>query len=140
MLWFLIAISCTDLVPGDFIHVIGDAHVYRTHIRPLQEQLQKLPKPFPVRIIMLNWDYARLDFQLIWKYITGWERLKFPLLIQFSYNLYHSSSYFTFISIADFEDKSWEEEYRFFCGSWFQTCRLWSSPEDRNENGGLDIS
>lgn len=61
-------------------------------------------------------------------------------LIQFSYNLYHSSSYFTFTSIADFEDKSWEEEYRFFCGSWFQTCRLWSSPEDRNENGGLDIS
>ncbi|KAG7010921.1 Bifunctional dihydrofolate reductase-thymidylate synthase 2, partial [Cucurbita argyrosperma subsp. argyrosperma] len=37
-----------DLAYGDFIHVIGDAHVYRTHVRPLQEQLQKLPKPFPV--------------------------------------------------------------------------------------------
>ncbi|CAM8974257.1 unnamed protein product [Rhodiola kirilowii] len=37
-----------DLVPGDFIHVIGDGHVYRTHIRPLQEQLKKHPKPFPV--------------------------------------------------------------------------------------------
>jgi dihydrofolate reductase/thymidylate synthase len=43
--------SCADLVPGDFIHVIGDAHVYHTHIRPLQEQLHKLPKPFPVSII-----------------------------------------------------------------------------------------
>ena len=39
---------CTDLIPGDFVHVIGDAHVYQTHIRPLQEQLRKLPKPFPV--------------------------------------------------------------------------------------------
>lgn len=40
-----------DLLPGDFIHVIGDAHVYRNHIEPLQEQLQNLPKPFPVSII-----------------------------------------------------------------------------------------
>lgn len=39
----------TGLVPGEFIHVLGDAHVYRTHVRPLQEQLQKQPKPFPVR-------------------------------------------------------------------------------------------
>ncbi|KAJ6409777.1 hypothetical protein OIU84_009298 [Salix udensis] len=43
----IIAHVC-DLVPGDFIHVIGDAHVYHTHIRPLKEQLHKLPKPFPV--------------------------------------------------------------------------------------------
>jgi thymidylate synthase len=40
--------AITGLTPGDFIHIIGDAHVYKTHIRPLQEQLQKLPKPFPV--------------------------------------------------------------------------------------------
>ncbi|OIT04866.1 PREDICTED: bifunctional dihydrofolate reductase-thymidylate synthase-like [Nicotiana attenuata] len=38
----------TDLVPGDFVHVIGDAHVYRTHVRPLQDQLQKMPRPFPI--------------------------------------------------------------------------------------------
>jgi dihydrofolate reductase/thymidylate synthase len=37
-----------DLVPGDFIHVIGDAHVYKNHVRPLQEQLENPPKPFPV--------------------------------------------------------------------------------------------
>ncbi|KAL0660315.1 hypothetical protein Bca4012_080900 [Brassica carinata] len=36
-----------DLVPGDFIHVIGDAHVYKNHVRPLQEQLENPPKPFP---------------------------------------------------------------------------------------------
>ncbi|XP_057494728.1 bifunctional dihydrofolate reductase-thymidylate synthase-like isoform X2 [Actinidia eriantha] len=47
LLTCMIAHVC-DLVPGDFVHVIGDAHVYVNHIRPLQEQLQKLPKPFPM--------------------------------------------------------------------------------------------
>ncbi|XP_039037979.1 bifunctional dihydrofolate reductase-thymidylate synthase-like isoform X2 [Hibiscus syriacus] len=47
LLTCMIAHVC-DLVPGDFIHVLGDTHVYTTHVRPLQEQLQKLPKPFPI--------------------------------------------------------------------------------------------
>ncbi|KAF9609484.1 hypothetical protein IFM89_016570 [Coptis chinensis] len=47
LLTCMIAHVC-DVVPGDFIHVIGDAHVYKTHVRPLQEQLQRLPKPFPI--------------------------------------------------------------------------------------------
>ncbi|RVW22921.1 Bifunctional dihydrofolate reductase-thymidylate synthase 2 [Vitis vinifera] len=56
-------------VPGDFIHVTGDSHVYRTHIRPLQEQLQKLPKPFAILKInpqKKNIDsFVAADFQLI---------------------------------------------------------------------------
>ncbi|KAJ4824559.1 hypothetical protein Tsubulata_033790 [Turnera subulata] len=47
LLTCLIAHVC-DLVPGDFIHVIGDTYVYKSHIKPLLEQHQKLPKPFPV--------------------------------------------------------------------------------------------
>ncbi|KAJ9551701.1 hypothetical protein OSB04_015746 [Centaurea solstitialis] len=47
LLTCMIAHVC-DLVPGDFVHVLGDAHVYSTHVRPLQDQLQKLPKPFPI--------------------------------------------------------------------------------------------
>ncbi|KAG9442806.1 hypothetical protein H6P81_018660 [Aristolochia fimbriata] len=47
LLTCMVAHVC-DLTPGDFIHVLGDAHVYRTHVKPLQEQLQKLPKPFPI--------------------------------------------------------------------------------------------
>ncbi|PIA56093.1 hypothetical protein AQUCO_00700444v1 [Aquilegia coerulea] len=47
LLTCMIAHVC-DLVPGDFVHVIGDAHVYRTHVMPLQDQLQKHPQPFPV--------------------------------------------------------------------------------------------
>lgn len=42
------SLSVSDLVPGDFIHVLGDAHVYKNHVDPLQEQLRNVPKPFPV--------------------------------------------------------------------------------------------
>ena len=36
------------LQPGDFIHTMGDAHVYINHVEPLKEQLQNSPRPFPV--------------------------------------------------------------------------------------------
>ncbi|XP_022562645.2 bifunctional dihydrofolate reductase-thymidylate synthase 2-like [Brassica napus] len=58
-----------DLVPGDFIHVIGDAHVYKNHVRPLQEQLENPPKPFPV--LKINTEkkhidsFVAADFELI---------------------------------------------------------------------------
>lgn len=58
LLTCMIAHVC-DLFPGDFVHVLGDAHVYRTHIRPLQEQLQKLPKPFP--ILKINPEKKNID-------------------------------------------------------------------------------
>ncbi|OVA18766.1 Thymidylate synthase [Macleaya cordata] len=68
LLTCMIAHVC-DLVPGDFVHVIGDAHVYRTHVRPLQKQLQKLPRPFPT--LKINPEkkdidsFAVTDFQLM---------------------------------------------------------------------------
>ncbi|KAI9922060.1 hypothetical protein PsorP6_000994 [Peronosclerospora sorghi] len=34
------------LKPGEFIHVIGDAHVYLNHVEPLQKQLTRTPRPF----------------------------------------------------------------------------------------------
>lgn len=33
---------------GEFIHTLGDSHVYKNHVEPLQEQLKRLPHPFPV--------------------------------------------------------------------------------------------
>ena len=59
----------SDLVPGDFIHVIGDAHVYRNHVRPLEEQLQNLPKPFPVSVLMfkvITWSDAVGKISTFW--------------------------------------------------------------------------
>ncbi|XP_010254750.1 PREDICTED: putative bifunctional dihydrofolate reductase-thymidylate synthase isoform X2 [Nelumbo nucifera] len=68
LLTCMIAHVC-DLIPGDFIHVIGDAHVYRTHVRPLQEQLQKLPKPFPILKINPHKkdidSFVATDFKLV---------------------------------------------------------------------------
>uniref|UniRef100_A0A8D0HPR0 Thymidylate synthase n=1 Tax=Sphenodon punctatus TaxID=8508 RepID=A0A8D0HPR0_SPHPU len=36
-----------DLKPGEFIHTLGDAHIYLNHIEPLKIQLQREPRPFP---------------------------------------------------------------------------------------------
>jgi thymidylate synthase len=35
------------LVPGFFIHVLGDAHVYQNHVAGLREQLARAPHPLP---------------------------------------------------------------------------------------------
>ena len=35
------------LKAGEFVHVIGDAHVYLNHVEALQEQLARKPRPFP---------------------------------------------------------------------------------------------
>jgi thymidylate synthase len=42
----MIAHVC-GLKPGDFVHTLGDAHIYLNHVEPLKEQLKRLPRPFP---------------------------------------------------------------------------------------------
>lgn len=37
----------TDLEPGEFIHTMGDTHVYVDHIDALREQLKREPREFP---------------------------------------------------------------------------------------------
>lgn len=46
LLTYLIA-SITGLKPGDFVHVLGDAHVYNNHFEALEEQVKREPRPFP---------------------------------------------------------------------------------------------
>merc|ERR1712073_66435 len=41
----------TDLKPGEFVHTLGDTHVYLNHVEPLKEQLKRDPKPFPKLVI-----------------------------------------------------------------------------------------
>ncbi len=48
----MIAHVC-GLQPGEFVHVLGDAHVYTNHVEPLQQQLQNEPRPFPVSPVAL---------------------------------------------------------------------------------------
>ncbi|CAI8054483.1 Thymidylate synthase [Geodia barretti] len=46
LLTYMIAHVC-NLKPGDFVHTLGDAHVYLNHIQPLNIQIQRSPRPFP---------------------------------------------------------------------------------------------
>lgn len=37
----------TGLKPAEFVHFMGDTHVYLNHMEPLREQIARTPNPFP---------------------------------------------------------------------------------------------
>jgi thymidylate synthase len=37
----------TGLKPGEFVHALGDAHLYLNHIEQAKEQLSREPYPLP---------------------------------------------------------------------------------------------
>jgi thymidylate synthase len=41
----------TNLQPGEFIHTLGDAHLYSNHLEQVQTQLQRTCKPLPKLIL-----------------------------------------------------------------------------------------
>jgi dihydrofolate reductase/thymidylate synthase len=47
------------LKPGEFIHNMGNCHVYSNHVEPLKQQLERTPRPFP--ILKLNPDVKDID-------------------------------------------------------------------------------
>lgn len=62
LLTHLIAHEC-QLEVGDFVHTLGDAHIYLNHIEQMQEQLKRTPYPFPT--LKLNPDKASIfDFTM----------------------------------------------------------------------------
>lgn len=46
LLTHMVAQVC-GLKAGDFVHTIGDAHVYMNHVDALHEQLERAPRAFP---------------------------------------------------------------------------------------------
>lgn len=52
----------TGLEPGDFVHTLGDVHLYTNHIEQATIQLERLPKPFPQLEIVTS-RHNILDFQ-----------------------------------------------------------------------------
>lgn len=68
LLTYMIAHVC-GLKPGEFVHTLGDAHVYLNHIDALKKQLEREPRPFPTLKITCevpNIDSFKFDdFEII---------------------------------------------------------------------------
>ena len=78
LLTMMMAQVC-DLKPGDFIHTLGDAHIYLNHITQVEEQLSRTPRPLPRMIInpevkdifSFKYDDFRLEGYDPWPAIKG---------------------------------------------------------------------
>lgn len=75
--------QCCGLEPGDFVHTLGDAHIYTNHFEQVALQLSRQPRPLPKMIInpdkkdIFNFKYE--DFEL-----TGydpWPSIKAPVAV-----------------------------------------------------------
>lgn len=68
LLTMMIAKEC-NLMPGDFVHTLGDAHLYLNHIEQADEQLAREPRRLPT--LKLNpavssiFDYTYDDIELV---------------------------------------------------------------------------
>lgn len=68
LLTMMIAQVC-DLAPGDFVHTLGDAHLYTNHLEQADVQLSR--KPYPLPVMKINpgvksiFDFRYEDFELV---------------------------------------------------------------------------
>lgn len=67
-LLLMMAAQVTDLLPGEFVHTLGDAHLYLNHLEQVNLQLTR--EPFPLPTMALNptvrsiFDFRYEDFTL----------------------------------------------------------------------------
>ena len=68
LLTMMIAQVC-NLKVGEFIHTLGDAHLYLNHLEQAKEQLQRPPRPRPQMELNSSvrslWDFQYSDFTLL---------------------------------------------------------------------------
>ena len=59
----------TGYEPGDFVHTIGDAHIYSNHMEQVETQLARTPKPLPQlkinRQVSSIFDFKFDDFEVL---------------------------------------------------------------------------
>ena len=69
----------TGLRAGDFVHTLGDAHIYTNHLEQVKLQLTRTPRPLPhMRLnpdVKNIFDFRYEDFELTdyapWPHIAG---------------------------------------------------------------------
>lgn len=61
--------ATTGLEPGEFVHTLGDVHLYRNHLDQAREQLQRSPRPLPTirlrRVPSSIIEYEYEDIELL---------------------------------------------------------------------------
>ena len=68
LLTMMLAQVC-GLEPGEFIHTLGDTHIYHNHFTQVKEQLSRSPYPLPqmkINPLVKNInDFTYEDFELV---------------------------------------------------------------------------
>ena len=75
--------QATGLEPGDFVHTLGDAHIYKNHFQQVTEQLQREPRKLPTMDINPEvkdvFAFRYEDFTL--KGYDPWPAIKAPVAV-----------------------------------------------------------
>ena len=68
-LLIMMVAQVTDLEPGEFVHTLGDAHLYLNHLEQADTQLRREPHPLPRMELNASvgsiFDFAYDDFTLV---------------------------------------------------------------------------
>ncbi len=79
----LMMAQATGLKPGEFVHTLGDAHIYLNHLEQVDLQLTRTPRPLPVMEldpeVASVFDFRYEDFKL-----TGYDpypSIKAPIAV-----------------------------------------------------------
>ena len=67
-LLLMMVAQAVQLKPGEFIHTLGDAHIYRNHLEQVRLQLTREPRPLPSMLLNPDvqslFDFTYSDFRL----------------------------------------------------------------------------